>query len=260
MRRILRNIINFLLTILGSFLRNIVNFLCTILKFIKEYNAVFSLLLTAVLVLVTFWHMQEAEQMRKETARMVDLSVEQFRIKHYPTFQVIAEKMIIAGSDKIFQKFTITNKGDITAFKVSPLFVNAYAHNLVKGKHFRIIFGSVYEFEGQKTPNDVEIDVLKESPMHFDCHPDYPPGLTFDNLKNALLFIRFKVPYDTKYSYSSYGFSLQKAIEGVALPGQSYRWIRMDARDTNNLIKEFMQSAMTLEKISKGYFVDYDIR
>jgi len=200
---------------------------------------------------------------------MVDLSVEQFRIRHYPTFQVIAEKMT-AGSDRIFQEFKITNKGDITAFKVSPLFVNAYVHNLViggnlaKNMQFSVVFGSVYEFEGKKMSSEVEIDVLKDSPMAFVCHPKYPQGLTFDNLKNALLFIRFKVPYDNKYRYSSYGFSLQEAIEGVTLPGQSYIWIKMDARDTNNLIKIFMQTSIVLEEKQKEYFkkyfVDYNIQ
>jgi len=66
--KLLRNIVSFLFTIVRDLLRHTVNFLCIILNFMKEYNAVFSLLLTATLVLVTFWHMQEAEQMRKETA------------------------------------------------------------------------------------------------------------------------------------------------------------------------------------------------
>lgn len=132
------------------------------------------------------------------------------------------------------------NKGEITAFQTTTMAVFAYK----KGSHMYFIIdsGSVYEYEGRKTSVDAEDDFLRNTTMTVTCRSQIPQGYIQDNLMNVFFFIKFKVPYDKKYSYRQYAFHLREDVAGEKKQGKKSVWTLMNIEDSENIIKRFMIS------------------
>ncbi len=195
--------------------------------------------------------------MRIETKRLVDIGVEQFKMKSYPDLS-IAFRPLSYQSNEINQVLEINNRGEITAFNVTHLLVHVYENN--SGRSF-INLLSYKEDREIRNGLRFKFNVSRNSTRIITKQDFIPEKLTFDSLKRALLFIRFEVPYDNKYKYKSIGYRLKKDMN-VQESGIIYRWSEMDSNDTNILIKTYMDSPSAITDANyndiKAFFKDYD--
>jgi len=104
-----------------SNLKNIFNNLWDHIKFFFVYlkkNLIS--IATLGMMVTTFFLALETQNMSVETKKLVDLSIEQFKIKSYPSFllEISNGKYL---SENLYQEFKILNRGDITAHNVSFL-------------------------------------------------------------------------------------------------------------------------------------------
>ena len=195
---------------------------------------------TIALVVVTYMHINEAKNMRKttekmaiETKRLADISIEQFKIKSYPTI-LITTKEYSPESYKIIQKFGFLNKGEISAFNFSALMINAYKKNDISTSialNFIESLGGYYEIDGAKiTLLDFETKIPKDTKFTLTTeHKLIPPFRVIHPIYTLIIF-RFKVPYDT-YQYETYSFILEK----------EKKWERMNNEDTNELLDKYFK-------------------
>jgi len=215
-------------------------------------------LATIALAIITFFQINEARQMRIETKRLVDIGVEQFKIKSYPDLSIVFRPLSYQ-SNKIIQVLEINNRGEITAFNLTHLLVHVYENN--SGKSFINLHS--YKEDGEiRNGLRFKFNVSRDSKKIIVKQDFIPEKWTFDSLKRALLFIRFEVPYDNKYRYKSIGYRLRKDMNAKE-PGIIYRWFEMDSNDTNILIKAYMDSPSAITDADysdiKGFFKDYDL-
>jgi hypothetical protein len=142
-----------------------------------------------------------------ETKRMVDSINEQFKIKSYPGFFVVPEKVSV-DSDKLTQKFSVENKGEVVARELSVLVINAYQEQPFH-PFLDVLDAPMYEYQGEKSMGNVEINMPPSARYNISTESKFPPTNSITTLKTVLIFVRFKVPYDTKYSYETYSFALR---------------------------------------------------
>ena len=232
------------------------------LKKIPEKLNVFSSLIVAfatiALAFITYFQIDEARKMRLETKRLVDSGIEQFKIKSYPDLFIVL-RPVSYESNRIIQVLEISNSGEITAFNVSHLLVHFYENN--SGKLFVNLVN--YKENGEiKSGLQIKFNLSRDRRKVLVKENFIPEKWTFDSLKKALLFIRFEVPYDTKYRYKTIGYQLKRDISAKE-PGITYRWFEMGSNNTNFLIKAYMSSPSTKTDATYGdikdFFRDYDL-
>jgi len=107
------------------------------------------------------------------------------------------------------------------------------------------------------TTINFETKILKESyrtiVMDSKTNNDY----NLSRLKYLLLFIKFKVPYDTQYRYEALGYILKEEIEKEK--ESTYVWQEIAISDRKNLIKHYLKLSSKWEQAVKSFFADYDI-
>jgi len=218
-------------------------------------------LVTIGLAVATFMHIREASEMRKETKRLADLSVEQFKIRAYPSFLIDIEKAYLE-SDHFIDLIKITNMGEITAHKTTFL----WNHLFKKGNqtHWVLHDAAYYETSERTTVIDFEQSIFSRTLKKIaNDSTTHPKGFEFKNLSHGLLFVRFKVPYDEKYRYEKYGFVLKPDPDRK--DEKSFKWQMLDSITTNNLTDAYFISlgkkldkdtANKHNKIS-AFFADY---
>ena len=209
---------------------------------INNHNALIVAIATIALVVVTYCHMDEAKNMREttekmvtETKRLADISVEQFKIKSYPTI-LITNKEYSLESDEIIQKFGFTNKGEMSAFNLSILIINTYKKNKkIKSKalRFKEKLNAHYIIADDKiTSLDFETKLPPATKYLITQVDPIIPPFRVDHPIHALLIIRFKVPYDT-YRYETYSYILE----------EEKKWQRMNDDDTYDLLERYFKIA-----------------
>ena len=203
---------------------------------IELFSSLMIVVGTFALVWVTYQHIKEAQNMRKtteemvsETKRLADISVEQFKVVSYPTI-TITERDYILESDKIIQKFELTNKGEMTAFDFGMIIVNTFKiQNNSHGLRFEALLGAFYELGKDKiTSVDYEINFPKQIKRMIVNEKQLKPPRQVEHPVHALLIIRFRVPYDT-YQYEIFSFVLKEEKE----------WQRMNEENTSDLFERY---------------------
>ena len=184
------------------------------------------------------------------TWKLADITVEQFKIKSYPTFFVEMDEIKVE-TDSIFHNFKITNKGEISAHKVTLLLI--YIYIIDDTPVFRTQLGLYYEGEQKMMAHSFEKKIFSNTSLNINNFGKVPIDYSIQNLKYALLFIKFKVPYDTIYRYEDYGYIL-KNIPNT----KEYFFEEISYQDRNNLINSFMNKTGEWPEYKKFFFNDYN--
>lgn len=175
-----------------------------ILSFLSKHSNILVALATFTLAGLTLSHIAVTRNMAVETKRLADISVEQFKIKSYPALVVYTPEINIT-SDSLIQTYIISNKGDITAHNVTFLPVLVCDKSGIL--NFKTLHGTYYEDIPTNDASKHEIKIFKEASRRVIHKTSYQKGLNISELKYSLFFIKYKVPYDTKYRYESVGTS-----------------------------------------------------
>lgn len=248
---------------IGGFLLKLImepiKFLKAIYFWMTKNHGFMVAIATIVLAGITYFHIREAQKMRNvtkemavQTKRLADISIKQFKIKSYPTFLIEAEKPFVKSSI-LFQKYKITNKGDITAFKVTSFLMNVHRKQN-GGQFFDPLNATTYWMgEERRRTLDNEIKIPRGEPMSVETRKEVTDENSLDNLLYVLLFIRFEVPYDDKFSYETHGFTLRELDEG------DKQWQKMNPGDTKRLVSDFREYFEGWPKSLKTFLKDYKI-
>ena len=185
---------------------------------------------------------------------LAELSAKQIKIKSYPSFDIIFSKIKLE-EDKISETFSIYNKGEMTAHKVSLMFIQCYYNEQKKELYFNVAGSTYYGQDKSVTTFNFEMKILPGSAKEINHQwGSIPPGYTAEDIKYALVFIRFFVPYDKQYSYETVGYIL-KNIDKINSSGAS--WQVISTTDRERLIKKLFKSKLTKSKLLSPFFSDY---
>ena len=187
--------------------------------------------------------------MRYETKRLADISIEQFKIKSYPTFLVETEKPSVK-SNELIQKYKIHNKGELTAFKVTSFLMNVYKND--EGGHDFFALDTTAYWVGEERQNTINFErkILRDTTEIIENIQLQSKIERLERLLYVLLFIRFEVPYDDKFSYEIYGYTLKE---------KQKVWQPMANKTTKNLVRNFKGYFKGLPKRLEDFFKDYRI-
>ena len=92
------------------------------------------------------------------------------------------------------------------------------------------------------TSLNYEIKITGNGSNSLYSTTEIPPNYSLDDLKHALLYIKFKVPYDKVHRFETYGFIKKKFSEGTNSNKKFYFWEDIDVDTTNTLIKEHIET------------------
>jgi hypothetical protein len=209
------------------------------------YALWFTAIATFSLAIGAFWN-------TCETRRLADLTTEQFRIKSYPDFLINAEPFNLDAAAS-YHKFRIYNKGEITAHRVTFLIVDIYERD--HGLFFKPIVGTYYVSDERMTAINFETKIWREAHKTLEHKGSYPKGYDAETLRNCLLFIKFRVPYDTKYRYESFGFILQQTFEEE--DEKTHTWQPISSTDMKSLRERYVNLSSKWGAPVEEFFVDY---
>jgi len=235
------------------------------LSLFKDYSGLIVAIATIALALITYFHMNEAKEMREatknmatETKRLADISIEQFKIKSYPTFRIVVGDLSVDSSG-IRKVFKVANKGEITAHNVTFLIADVYKTKNVMQIHHDL--RAFYESNDEARIVNFESKICSDSEKIIVGGMSFVKPYTIENFKCVLLYIKFKVPYDEKYRYESYAYVLKKRLKKPETQKDSYYLQYMTVGDTNELVKRDMMAIKTLtgkaKELVERFFCDF---
>jgi len=228
-REMIKVILDFIRMILLNSLLFLKESFKKIASFLNNYANVLVAIATISLAVITYFHIDEARNMRKETKRLVDISIEQFIIKSYPSLDIITEKPSL-NSEGILQKFQINNMGDLTAFHVEFLPLHIFFET--DGSSHISFVQSTYDESGKvRSTIDYDMKIVSHKGMEVNYKTRFTGKETLDKLKFLLIFLRFKVPYDEKFRYESFAYTLEKELSKE----KSYMWSELPRADIEHL-------------------------
>jgi len=181
----------------------------------------------------------EAKKMRIQTTRQTDTIIDQFKIRSYPALLITNEPLIITeptvnNLKYITHKYSIINRGEITAYKVSSLAVYCYK----KGNYQLFDVAKSNYYEGKEGLQVLDFEDIIPSNSQINITTNYQSWALnqFWELKSFLLIIKYSVPYDKKQRYEYHAYSLESD------PGQKEKfvWQEMSKNDSKELCKSFI--------------------
>lgn len=243
-----------------KFLRKKIRYFFDILK---PYGSLLAAFGTIFLATVTVFHIDEARKMRRETKRLVDTTIEQFKIESYPSFFITNVQGPSIESNNIVDSMKIINKGSISAFHVTIMLLHRYQG---KKDTFQRLMDSVYVDEKERSTLDFERKFLPDSVHRIESRKPLEKVYSIDNLRTLLGFIRFKVPYDDKYSYEEKAYI--KEVKEKKPDTTSYGWEELNREDTIRHVRNCLTAlsfpkspaAETEVRRVKKFFRDYRIK
>ncbi|MHB0946047.1 MAG: hypothetical protein ACYC3B_02630 [Sedimentisphaerales bacterium] len=220
-----------------------------ILTGLNQYGNLIVAIATVVLAYITWAYIYEAKQMRLETKRLADISVEQFKIRAYPSFIVSPE--IKLESDRLVQTFKISQRGEISAHKLTVLPIDLFSDGTNVLYEYQT--GTIYkEGNSENTSLDFEITLLHNAMHTLESKKEFPKSHTINTLKYLLIILKFWVPYDDKYSYQISGYMLKKS-------DPDYIWQRISMEDTRTLMSNPSWKVTGFDdKRVKNFFKDFN--
>lgn len=244
-----------------SLLKFLANGISYLFSSLNQYGNLLVAAGTIALAIATYVHIDEARKMRLETKRLVDTTVEQFKIESYPSFSVIKIHGPSVESNNIVDSMEIINKGSISAFHVTILLLHRYHSK--NGIIFQRLMDSVYLDEKKRSTLDFERKFLSDSGRKIESRKPLEGVYSIENLRILLLFIRFKVPYDDSFSYEEKAYI--KEVKEKKPSSTSYNWEELNREDTIRNVKDclialsFPKSAAIVAEVEKirAFFKDY---
>lgn len=245
---------------IGKVIRPILDFIkVKLLSPLNTYGTLLVALCTLVLAIMTYSHIDEAKKMREETKRLADISVEQFKIKSYPTFMFVVKGPSI-DSNRIIDSVETHNRGTITAFNVTFLIVHVNEKDKGELKFFGLA-DHIYMDEVKRSSLDFKTKILPGTLYKIESRRPLTAKYSIENLKYLLLFVRFKVPYDNKFRYEECAYI--KKVEKPKSDSTSYLWQRLNDEDTKKCISEYLRDIERTKtpefKKVKTFLADYHI-
>jgi hypothetical protein len=237
-----------------SKMSNLKFFLKNTIDTLDRYSTLLVAIATIALAIFTALYIREARQMRIETKRLADLSVEQFKIRAYPSFLIVV-KEVKFESDKMTTVFEIYNKGEITANKVTFLWVHGYSKP--SKRIFISELGTYYGVEKKHTTVDYQFNILSNSFKKITSIGALYKNFAIENLLYGVLFIKFWVPYDDQYRYESFGYKL--IHNKKKKKKNSLSWQEIDIESKKNFINNYFKNRDDFDKRVKNFFKDYPL-
>lgn len=259
---------------------------------IEIFTGVALAISTIALVFVTFYNLKEAKLLRvsnqkmldenrkltletremvDETRRIADITIEQFKIKSFPYLIVEIEDPYLENGYK-YQKLKIANSGEITAFNVSCIAINVYKkedgslsfvylNDATYEKFNRKYAASVINYSNRYIGLNIENHERKipqDSSIVIAIRSKDEGLKSFRNLLYHIIIVKFKVPYDSKYTYETFSFYLKEKCltnkKGFAC--NDFGWQPLDKNANKSLIEKYC-SIVTNEK-AKNFLSDFN--
>jgi hypothetical protein len=202
-------------------------------------------LATALMTVFTWCSIDEARKMREETKRLVDLTVEDFKIRAYPSF-LIEFPSVNWKENELYESIKIHNKGEITAHNFTVLMVRVFLKSQ-QNFLFEHDLRPFYKGEEFKTTMNYPTKVFKDAFKFIESKQSIGKNDPRGNLTYLVFYIRFKIPLDSKYYYETFGFLLKEHITKKEVGDQTHFWQEIDNQLTSYLVK------MHLETINKNF-------
>jgi hypothetical protein len=243
------------------------NVTCTTsnLSFLEKINKYSNLIVgiaTIFLVIVTAIYISLSWTIAKETKRLADISVEQFKIKAYPVFIVVRNEP--TSENGIYKdQIRFENRGELASHQTSFLIIHVLK---MEGNKWGFVPDLGYLYDGMEnekvTGLDYSIKVPPKSAYTIRRNRKDPHNI-FIKVTNQLVFIKHKVPYDTEFSFESYGYFLKKKVSVNEI--ERYRWELTTDNDKQFLIQKlfdsevFVTDELLKEKVAK-FFKEYKFK
>ena len=186
------------------------------LPFLERLNKYSNLIVgaaTVLLVFVTAIYIILSWKIANETKRLADITVEQFKIKSFPSFLIIrSNPAIVDGRFK--DEIMIHNRGEISSYETSFLmFYGVLTQEGNQPKELSFLSDYMYVYR-DKDLEDIDIfdyskKILPNSGSIIGIDKPMPDEI-INNLKYHLIIIRHKVPYDSTFSYETHAFGIER--------------------------------------------------
>lgn len=238
------------------------------LTFIERLNKYSNLIVgiaTVLLVLVTTIYIFLSWQIATETKRLADISIEQFKIKSYPTFLILRTNPTYTDG-KYKDEIKIHNKGEIASHKTSFLIIYVIiTQESNKQKQSSFWADWTYVYRDKDTENIDILDYCKNILPNSGTIigiDNSVPDLIINNLKYQIVFIRHKVPYDSTFSYEAHVFAWEVKKKDKNSNENTFHWETLPNSRRDVLLENFFNSeiiAPDKEKKIIDFFVDYPV-
>jgi hypothetical protein len=204
----------------------------------------------------TVAQLTEATKMRIQATRQTDTIVEQFKIRAYPSLLVIIEPLSIEDKeDSMVNKFTVTNRGEITAFHVKCLTIYVFKTKLKN--IFIVNEGNLYgESGGDNAKKFLDFDFTLPAGTQQKISVNFLLSKLnlMGDLKNFLIVLQFNVPYDQKMRYETFAYSLEDKPQDKKVKS----WQSMSISDSKKLLNSFiLDNERKKDRQIKEFFSDY---
>ena len=186
------------------------------------------------------------KDMAEETKRLADITVEQFKIKSYPTF-LIEWLEVKLDADTLFQKYQIRNLGEMTAHKVSFMQVFFDSIKIYCCKEY------LTDELQRTTAMSIEKKILSNMALTVVNRVYLPNNFI---VMHSIIFVRFEVPYDSIYLYETYGYYLEKPLDETSELSKS--WDIILDNNKLELINRFRNKLPTLSQAFQSFLADYE--
>ena len=232
----------------------------TNLQKLNEYSNLIVGVATVLLVIVTAIYIALSMKIANETKRLADITVEQFKIRSYPTFLITRGPPTYEDA-KYKDQIKIANYGEISSFETS--FAIFYAGQILNDENkpefmFFLDWQSVYIDEDLGRLSVIDYS-SKIRPKASKTIESFLPKDILDRLKYNLIIVRHKVPYDIIYRYEAFAYGLEKSKDEKTNQ-LILHWETLPDSKKKNLCENLFKSLIMAdgkENTVRKFFVDY---
>lgn len=235
-----------------SVLRTIARGFKTVAGKLNPYASLIVAAATIALAITTYLYIGEVRDMR-------DVTIKQFMVISYPTLHVVVEDPSLE-TNRIVDKVRISNTGSIAAFHSTQLFFHVYRKEK-KALNFKPLLGALYSGEENITAIDYSKDILPGKAIESEIATHFDETTTKENLQYFLLFIRFWVPYDDRFSYRTFGYILKELPKQDDSQNTRYKWQYLTDEDLravcDRVVKTYRSGKYENNKKILDFLQDY---
>jgi len=214
---------------------------------------------TVLLVVVTAVYIFLSWTIAKETKRLADISVEQFRIKSYPTFLITRTNPTYADG-RYKDQIKIHNKGEISSYETSILILYAIR---TQEQPLSFLANWTYVYRDKDTESIDVLDYSKKIPANSwaSIGIDIPvPESIIKNLQYQIVIIKHRVPYDPSFTYETHAFAWEVTKQDDDSKQNTFHWETLPDSRRDVLREKLFNSeiiAPNREKKIIEFFTDY---
>jgi hypothetical protein len=131
--------------------------------------------------------------------------------------------------------------------------------NVYSTKENKVIFlsheGTYYKFEETRRTIDVEAQIPGGSYRTLQSKLSLSELNNLKTLNYALLFVKFKVPYDTIHRMEVFGYLLKETNDKDG--HKSFLWQEVSISDRKLLCDKYLALSSSWTKTAKSFFTDF---